>query len=100
MTKREKIIYKALEKVIDPEVGFNIVEMGLVYGVKFDGDLVEVKMTLTSPGCPLAPQIRQMVRDEVGNVEGVKKVKFSLVWEPVWTPAMMSENIRAEMGYD
>jgi metal-sulfur cluster biosynthetic enzyme len=101
----DKQIWDALKKVIDPEVGYSVVDMGLVYKVevvryKVEGFLVIVKMTLTSPGCPLASTIEKMVRDEVSGVPGVSKVKFVLVWEPVWSPFKMSADLRAEMGYD
>ena len=100
MKLTEAQVYKALKRVIDPEVGFSVVDMGLVYGVRIKGFDVEVKMTLTSPGCPLASMIEEMVKDEVRKVKGVKRVKFILVWDPVWDPSKMSPEIRAEMGYD
>lgn len=101
----DKQIWDALRKVIDPEVGYSVVDMGLVYGVevlrhKAEGFLVIVKMTLTSPGCPLASTIEKMVKDEILSLDGVSKVKFVLVWEPVWSPFKMNADLRAEMGYD
>lgn len=100
MEVTKKQIYEALKRVIDPEVGYSIVDMGLVYDVVIKGSEVLVKMTLTSPGCPLASTIEKMVKDEALSVPFVSKVKFELVWEPVWSPLKMSDEIRAEMGYD
>lgn len=95
-----KSIWQALKKVIDPELGVNIVDLGLVYDVRREGEEVEVEMTLTSPGCPLAPVIDQLIRSEVKQVKGVKRVNVELVWDPPWIPEMMSEEIRAELGFD
>lgn len=105
MVATKNQVYEALKKVIDPEVGYSVVDMGLVYKVevirhKAEKFLVRVEMTLTSPGCPLASTIEKMVKDEVLSVPGVSKVKFNLVWEPVWNPSKMTDEIRAEMGYD
>ena len=98
----EKNIIKSLEKVIDPELGVNIVDLGLIYGVDINEDEGEVvvRMTLTSPGCPLAPVIDQMVRQAVRSDDSVKEVRVELVWDPPWTPELMSEEVRAEFGMD
>ena len=78
----------------------NIVDLGLIYAIKIEGGDVRVEMTLTSPGCPLAPVIDQMVRKEVGVIKGVEKIILDLVWEPPWIPAMMSEEVKAELGIE
>lgn len=96
----ESKVREALKRVIDPELGMSIVDLGLIYDIRIDGGSVEVEMTLTSPGCPLAPVIDQMVKSEVGQVEGVSDVYVDLVWDPPWTTEMISEEMRAELGLD
>src|SRR4030042_2311629 len=87
-TKEEKILEK-LKKVIDPEIGCNIVDLGLIYGVRTKGDKVEIDMTLTAPFCPLRDMLIQQVKEEVGKIGGVKKVKVNLVFHPPWSPEKM-----------
>jgi len=94
----EKKIWKALRGVIDPELGVSIVDLGLVYKVRFSGGRAEIEMTLTSPGCPLAPIIDQEVKKALKKVKEVEKIKLELVWEPPWTQEMMSEEVKAEFG--
>ena len=96
----EEKIKEALEEVIDPELGINIIDLGLVYEVREDEGKASIEMTLTSPGCPLAGVIDRMVREEVLSVEGVKEVDLQLVWDPPWTPEHMSEEARVELGFD
>lgn len=91
-------VFDALRGVVDPELGVNVVDLGLVYGVEINEGAVRVEMTLTSPGCPLAGLIDQMVRSAVGKLEGVEEVELELVWDPPWIPAMMSEEVREEFG--
>ena len=92
-------IRKALRGVKDPELGLNIVDMGLVYdcAVTEEGD-VNVKMTLTSPGCPSGPEILQDARLVLEDLEGVRNVDVELVWEPYWTPDRMDPRVRAFLG--
>ena len=92
-------IRKALRGVKDPELGLNIVDMGLVYdcAVTEEGD-VKVKMTLTSPGCPSGPEILQDARLVLEDLEGVRNVDVELVWEPYWTPDRMDPRVRAFLG--
>lgn len=93
-------VREALKKVIDPELGINIVDLGLVYDIRIDQGEVEVELTLTSPGCPLAGVLDKMVKDAVGSVPGVTKVYIDLVWDPPWTMDLMSEEAKAELGFD
>lgn len=88
---RLRSTWRALEMVIDPEVGLDIVIMGLVYDVAITGDIARVTYTLTSHGCPLEAVITQGIRDAVGCVEGVTGVDTNLVWEPAWHPGMISK---------
>ena len=97
----EDVIREGLKEVIDPELGVNIVDLGLIYEIKTsDGDNnVEIKMTLTFPGCPAGPYIIAQVNQVVEDLEGVEDVDVEIVWDPAWSPEMMSEEIRMEYGY-
>lgn len=99
MTLDPDTIRKALRGVKDPELGLNIVDMGLVYdcAVSEEGD-VKVKMTLTSPGCPSGPEILQDAKLVLEDLEGVRNVDVELVWEPYWTPDRMDPRVRAFLG--
>ncbi|MEO8450484.1 MAG: metal-sulfur cluster assembly factor [Gemmatimonadota bacterium] len=92
-------IRKALRAVKDPELGLNIIDIGLVYDatVSAEGD-VHVKMTLTSPGCPSGPEILGDAKMVVEQLEGVNSVEVELVWEPYWTPERMDPRVRAFLG--
>lgn len=99
-TKAE--IVEALKKVEDPELEMNIVDLGLVYGLDWDEEAgkVSVELTLTSPGCPLGPEIMRDIKRELGELEEVIDVDVALVWRPLWQPAMMSDYAQEELGYD
>ena len=93
-------VRKALRAVKDPELGLNIIDLGLVYDVEVhEGGKVHVRMTLTSPGCPAGGEIIQSVRDVASELEGVTDVEVELVWEPYWTPERIDPKIRAMMGF-
>ena len=99
MTTTEEIT-KALKQVYDPELGVNVVDLGLVYGTELDGDgNVRVTMTLTSPGCPVGPMMGEMVQDALAPLDGIKQVDVDVVWAPPWRPDMMSEDAKLELGY-
>ncbi len=100
MTDKEKLVREALRGVIDPELHINIVDLGLIYDVREEGGEVEVEMTLTTPGCPLAPVIDKLVREAVMKVEGIREVSLELIWDPPWTQEMMSEEAKVELGID
>jgi metal-sulfur cluster biosynthetic enzyme len=91
-------VLEALKSVVDPELGFNIVNMGLIYDVKVKKDSVKIKMTFTSMMCPMSGLIEERVRSAVERLKGVKHVDIEIVWEPPWSPEKMSEEIRAELG--
>lgn len=95
----EDKIREALKKVIDPELGVSIVELGLIYDVRFEDGVAEVEMTLTSPGCPLASVIDKKVREAVAEVGEVKKLSIELVWDPPWSRELMSDELKAEYGF-
>ncbi len=93
-------ILMALETVIDPELGIDIVNLGLIYGVEFDdatGD-TEIKMTLTTMGCPLADILTEAILDCLNEVPEVNQVDVKLVWYPPWTPEKMSRYARIALG--
>jgi metal-sulfur cluster biosynthetic enzyme len=92
-------IKKALRAVKDPELGLNIIDIGLVYDatINDEGD-VKVTMTLTSPGCPAGAEIMQDARMVLEDLEGVRNVELELVWEPYWTPDRMDPRVRAFLG--
>lgn len=100
MTSLEKKVRAALKGVIDPELRINIVDLGLVYDVREEAGEVEIEMTLTSPGCPLAGIIDEEIKKAVKKVRGVKKVVVELTWDPPWISEMMSPEARAELGLD
>ena len=93
-------ITTALETVIDPELGIDIVNLGLIYEVDFTGETGEaiVKMTLTTMGCPLADVITDNIHDALADVEEVKNVEVKLVWYPAWTTDRMSRYARIDLG--
>jgi metal-sulfur cluster biosynthetic enzyme len=92
-------ITEALANVIDPELGLDFVELGLIYDIAVDGDAVTVTFTLTSPGCPIGPQVSEQIREFVGEVEGVDEVVPEMVFEPPWTPDRMSEDAKFALGF-
>jgi metal-sulfur cluster biosynthetic enzyme len=93
-------VIEALRLVYDPELGVNIVDLGLVYGLDIDDTgNIEVIMTLTSMGCPLGPVIERDVKSTVGTIPGVKNTKMTLTFSPPWDPSRMTEDARMELGY-
>ena len=98
LTKTE--ILEALKNVVDPEIGMNIVDLGLVYAVDLEADKVHVDLTLTTPGCPLGPEIIRDIKRELWGLTGIQQVDVDLVWKPLWKPSMMSDYAKDELGYD
>ena len=98
IAKQEDIV-AALRQVYDPEIPVNIYDLGLIYGIDIEPDgVVEVRMTLTAPNCPIADEVVESVRVAVQDVPGVRDVGIELVFEPVWTKEMMSEEAMLELG--
>lgn len=87
--------WKLLNNVIDPELGFGIVDLGLVYDVFMEKGTAEITMTFTSMGCPLIPEITRRVEAEMMRYPGIEDVNVTVVWSPLWTPDRVDENIRA-----
>lgn len=95
----EAEVLEALRKVIDPELGLNIVDLGLVYEVRVDEGKASVDMTLTSPGCPAGPQILSSAQAAAGTVEGIHEAEVNLVWKPLWTQDRIDPAVRAVLGF-
>ena len=97
MDLKEKIISE-IKKIYDPEIPVNIYELGLIYDIKVDDNNVEVKMTLTSPNCPVAESLPKEVKDSILKIKDVKDVDLKLVWDPPWNQTMMSEAAKLELN--
>jgi metal-sulfur cluster biosynthetic enzyme len=89
----------ALSNVIDPELGLDFVELGLIYGVEIDGGDVHVTFTLTSPACPIGPQVSEQIEEFVSELDDVESVESSMIFTPPWTPDRMSEDAKFALGY-
>lgn len=89
----------ALTNVIDPELGLDFVELGLIYGISVDGGNVHVTFTLTSPGCPIGPQVMEQIDEFVSELDGVSSVESEMTFTPPWTPDRMSEDAKFALGY-
>ena len=92
-------VMEALENVIDPELGLDFVSLGLVYDVEVEGSEVHITFTLTSPGCPIGPQVTEQMKEFVSEVEGVEKVFPKMVFSPPWSPERMSEDAKFALGF-
>ena len=106
MTTEEKELLKeriiaVLGTIYDPEIPVDIYKLGLIYEINIDDEAnVNILMTVTAPNCPVADQLPMHVKEKVGTMMGVKKCKVELTFEPAWSPAMMTEEARAELGFD
>jgi len=97
MELKNKVIAE-IKKIYDPEIPVNIYELGLIYDVSVDKKNVSIKMTLTTPNCPVAESLPKEVKDSVMEIKGVDKVDLDLVWEPPWDKSMMSEAAKLELN--
>jgi metal-sulfur cluster biosynthetic enzyme len=98
MEEQKAKIIEALKKVIDPELGFNIVDLGLIYDVQLKDGNVKIVMTLSSPSCPLSGTILNWAETEVKKLNFVKSVDIELVWEPQWSIERAGENVKKALG--
>jgi metal-sulfur cluster biosynthetic enzyme len=89
----------ALRDVIDPELGLDFVELGLIYEVEVDDGTVHVTFTLTSPGCPIGPQVSEQIDEFVSELDGVSDVQSTMTFSPPWTPERMSEDAKFALGF-
>ena len=98
MELKDKII-EEIKKIYDPEIPVNIYDLGLIYDIKVeDKNTAKIKMTLTSPNCPVAESLPKEVKDSIMQVEGIDKVDLDLVWDPPWDKDMMSEAAKLELN--
>ena len=98
MSKKDQII-EEIRKIYDPELPVNIYELGLIYDIQIkDEKFVSIKMTLTTPNCPVAESLPKEVKDAIMQVEGIEDVDLQLVWDPPWNKDMMSEAAKLEMN--
>ena len=92
-------VLEALSNVIDPELGLDFVELGLIYGVEVDGGNVHVTFTLTTPACPIGPQVTEQIDEFVSELDGVSEVHSKMTFTPPWTPELMSEEAKFALGF-
>ena len=92
-------VMDALSNVIDPELGLDFVELGLIYGVEVQEGNVHVTFTLTTPGCPIGPQVSEQIDEFVGELDGVRNVTSEMVFMPAWSPEKMSEDAKFALGF-
>ena len=97
MDFKEKVITE-IKKIYDPEIPVNIYELGLIYDIKIKDKDVQVKMTLTTPNCPVAESLPKEVKDSIMELKEVNKVDLDLVWDPPWDKSMMSEAAKLELN--
>ena len=97
MDVKNKII-EEIRKIYDPELPVNIYELGIIYDIKVDGSKAEIKMTLTTPNCPVAESLPKEVKEGAMQVEGIDDVDLQLVWDPPWTKDMMSDAAKLELN--
>ena len=96
---RERVM-DVLYNCYDPELPVNIVDLGLVYDVQVNDEVVNIKMTLTGPGCPASMLISEQVKQQVSAIEGVQEANVEIVWDPPWNPSMMSSAARQKLGIE
>jgi len=94
----EEVVYEHLRKVLDPELGVNIVDLGLIYSVKVKKNDVAILMTLTFPGCPLGGIIKKEVAEKLSTIENLDKIDLKITFDPPWDLSKISEEARAEIG--
>ncbi len=95
----EELVLDALRDVYDPEIPVNVVDLGLIYEMKIEEDEVYLTMTMTAPGCPFGDQLKSDARDRVIAGSGAKEVYVTMVTNPPWTPALMSEDAKKALGF-
>jgi metal-sulfur cluster biosynthetic enzyme len=90
---------EALSNVIDPELGLDFVELGLIYGIEIEGGDVHVTFTLTTPGCPIGPQVTEQIDEFVNELPDVTSVQSTMTFTPPWSPDKMSEDAKFALGF-
>jgi len=101
MLSKDQVL-EALERVEDPEIGMDVLNLGLVYGLNLDEEKEEVHidLSLTSPGCPFGPELIRKIERELQKLDAGLSIKVELAWQPLWRPSMMSDHAKDELGYD
>ncbi|WP_331774510.1 metal-sulfur cluster assembly factor [Sulfurospirillum sp. 1612] len=94
----EENVYDAIKTVIDPEVGFDIYSLGLIYGVRVEDDHAHVTMTLSTRGCPLHEMMKQWTKEAVERIDGISSCDVEIVWEPAWNITMASDEVKKALG--
>ncbi len=92
-------VMSALSNVIDPELGLDFVELGLIYGVEIDDGHVSITFTLTTPACPIGPHVTEQMEEFVGELDGVRSIDCEMVFSPPWSPERMSEDAKFALGF-
>ena len=92
-------VMDALREVIDPELGLDFVELGLIYDVTIEDGTVSVLYTLTTPGCPIGPQVSEQIEEFVSDLDDVNAVQSTLTFEPAWSPELMSDDAKFALGF-
>ncbi len=100
MMLTEEQVYEVLRECYDPEIPVNIVDLGLVYGVSLQDDVVNVQMTLTAPGCHMGAMIAHDVEDKLLTLDGCREANVELVWDPPWNPQMISDAAKKRLGIE
>jgi metal-sulfur cluster biosynthetic enzyme len=97
----EDVVVEALREVYDPELHYNIYDLGLVYDITINnGDSVHLMLTLTTPACPIGPMVTEQIQETLGLIPGVRDVDIEWTFDPAWGPDMMSDEARADLGLD
>lgn len=96
----EEVVIEALKEVYDPEIHYNIYDLGLVYDVSVEDGKVRILMTLTTPACPIGPMIIEQIRENLLLIPGVNDVDIEFTFDPMWSPDMMSDEAKADLGFD
>jgi metal-sulfur cluster biosynthetic enzyme len=92
-------VQEVLRDVIDPELGLDFVELGLIYDIEIDGGTVKITYTLTTPACPIGPQVAEQIEEFVSELEGVEEVQPVMTFSPPWSPERMSEDAKFALGF-
>lgn len=101
MAVTEEAVAAALNEVYDPEIPFvNVVDLGLIYETRIDAGKVDIDMTLTAPGCPMAAMIANLIKEAVEGVEGVDEANVNIIWDPPWDPSRMTEEGKKRLGFE
>ncbi len=95
----EKEVMDSLKTVLDPEIGINIVDLGLIYGIEIREKSVKVKMTLTMPGCPMSEYLVESAKNAVSKIAGLEKIEIDLVFDPPWNPEKISAEAKKSLGF-